>query len=248
MGTKIAPSERKAQECAPWVEGQSATHSGEALWSARVRLSTERVLQEALAQEQTAALGRRRYERQAPPQGEQYEDEEGTVKTAAGVFRWQWPQVWGLRDPYRSQLWAALDRTSDVLSRLSVEMYAGGMSQRDIESALEKALGQCVVSKRAGSDITDRLTHAYEAFRARDLSGDDLASLCMDTVYEPLRRWGRKTGLLCVWGICVDGRQVLLSLSTAHSERYESCLEVWRDLVTRSLQTSVTIASDGAPA
>jgi hypothetical protein len=66
------------------------------------------------------------------------------------------------------------------------------MSQRDMESALEKALGQCVVSQHAVSDMTDRLPHAYEAFRTRDLSGFDLAYLFMDTVYEPLRRWGKK--------------------------------------------------------
>jgi transposase-like protein len=55
-----------------------------------------------------------------------------------------------------TRLWTALGRTSDVLTRLIVEMYAGGRSQRDIESALEKALGQFVVSKSAVSDITDR--------------------------------------------------------------------------------------------
>jgi transposase-like protein len=45
----------------------------------------------------------------------------------------------------------------------------------------------------------------------------------------------------------VDGRKVLLSLSTAHSESYESCLEVLRELVKRGLQTPVTITTDGAP-
>ena len=59
----------------------------------------------------------------------------------------------------------------------------------------------------------------------------------MDAVYEPLRRWGSKTGVFCVWAICVDGRKVLLTLSTANSESYESCLEVLRDLVKRGLQT-----------
>ena len=69
----------------------------------------------------------------------------------------------------------------------------------------------------------------------------------MDAVYEPLRRWGSKTGVFCVWAICVDGRKVLLTLSTANSESYESCLEVLRDLVKRGLQTPVTITTDGAP-
>ena len=134
-----------------------------------------------------------------------------------------------------------------MLTTLIVEMYAGGMSQRDIESALEKAPGQFVLSKSAISDITDRLTHESEAFRSRDLSGYDVAYLFIDTVYEPLRRWGSKTGVLCVWGIGVDGRKVLLSLATAHSESYESCLEVLRDLVKRGLHTPVTITTDGAP-
>jgi hypothetical protein len=52
----------------------------------------------------------------------------------------QLPQARGLHEPYRSKLWAALSRTSDVLATLIVEMYAGGMSQRDIELDLEKAL------------------------------------------------------------------------------------------------------------
>ena len=108
-----------------------------------------------------------------------------------------------------------------MLTRLIGEMSAGGMAQRDLESALEKALGQFVVSKSAVSEITERLSHEYEAFRSRDLSGFDLAYLCIDTVYEPLRRWGSKTGVRCGWGICVDGRKVLLTLATAHSESYE---------------------------
>lgn len=68
----------------------------------------------------------------------------------------------------------------------------------------------------------------------------------IDAVYEPLRRWGSKTGVLCVWAICVDGRKVLLSLSTANSESSASGLEVLRDLVKRGLQTPVTITTDGA--
>jgi transposase-like protein len=120
------------------------------------------------------------------------------------------------------------------------------MSQRDIESALEKALGQFVVSKSTVSDITDCLTHEYDAFRAHDLSGFDIASLFMDIVYEPLRCWSRKPGSLCVWGSCVDGHKVLLTLSTAHSESYDNCLAVLRDLVKHGLQTPVTITADGA--
>jgi hypothetical protein len=55
MTRMIAPSEQKAQEIAQRLEGQSDVQSGEELLSACARLSTERVLQETLEQEQTEA-------------------------------------------------------------------------------------------------------------------------------------------------------------------------------------------------
>jgi hypothetical protein len=69
MSQRIAPSERKAQELRALLEGQGEAQSGGELLSALVRLSTERILQEALEQEQTEALGRARYERRAGSQG-----------------------------------------------------------------------------------------------------------------------------------------------------------------------------------
>jgi transposase-like protein len=228
------------------LAGQSEAQSGGELLSTLVRLSTEHVLQEALEQEQAETLGRARYERRAGSQGYRNGYEDGTLKTAEGVLRLKVPQSSGRAEPARSQLWSGLANTSEILKTLIVEMYAGGMSQRDIEYSLEKALGQFVLSKSAVSALTETLTQEYEAFRSRDLSGYEVAYLFMDAVYEPLRRWGNKTGVFCVWAICVDGRKVLLSLSTANGESYESVLEVLRDLVKRGLQTPVTITTDGA--
>ncbi len=229
------------------MEGQLAAQSGEELLSILVRLSTERVLQEALEQEQAEVLGRGRYERREGQVGSRNGYERGTLKTAEGVLRVQVPQIRGREEPYRSELWSQVAKTSEVLKRLIVEMYAGGLSRRDIEDSLEKALGQFVLSKSTVSELTDTLTQEYEAFRTRDLSGYEVAYLFMDAVYEPLRRWGSKMGVLCVWAICEeDGRKVLLSLSTANSESYESGLEVLRDLLKRGLQTPVTITTDGA--
>jgi putative transposase len=246
MEKKIAPSERKAQELQALLQGQCGAESGEELLSTLVRLSTERVLQEALEQEQAEALGRERYERRQGTLGYRNGYERGTLKTAEGVLRMQVPQIRGREEPYRSELWSQVAKTSEVLKQLIVEMYAGGLSQRDIEYSLEKALGQFIVSKSTVSELTDRLTEEYEAFHSRDLSGYEVAYLFMDAVYEPLRRWGSKTGVFCVWAICVDGRKVLLTLSTANSESYESCLEVLRDLVKGGLPTPVTITTAGA--
>jgi putative transposase len=246
MEKKIAPSEAKAQALRALLQGQTDAQSGEELLSTLVRLSTERVLQEALEQEQATALGRGRYESRGEQLGYRNGYENGTLKTAEGVLRVKLPQVRGREEPYRSPLWRQVATTSDVLKRLIVEMYVGGMSQRDIESSLESALGQFVLSKSTVSELTDTLSEEYEAWRMRDLSQEAVAYLFIDTVYEPLRRWGQKTGVLCVWAICEDGRKVLLSLSTPKSESYESCLEVLRGLAKRGMQPPVTITTDGA--
>ena len=237
MEKKIAPSEQKAQALRALLQGQTDAQSGEELLSTLVRLSTERVLQEALEQEQTKALGRGRYEARGEKLGYRNGYENGTLKTAEGVLRVKLPQIRGREEPYRSPLWGQVATTSDVLKRLIVEMYVGGMSQRDIEYSLESALGQFVLSKSTVSEVTETLSEEYEAWRMRDLSSEPVAYLFIDTVYEPLRRWGQKTGVLCVWAICEDGRKVLLSLSTTNSESYESCLEVLRGLGKRGMRT-----------
>ena len=52
MEKKRAPSEQKAQALRALLQGQPDAQSGEELLSTLVRLSTERVLQEALGHEQ----------------------------------------------------------------------------------------------------------------------------------------------------------------------------------------------------
>src|SRR5919108_930342 len=246
MEKKIAPSEQKAQALRALLQGQAEWQSGEELLSLLVRLSTERILQEALEQEQALALGRGRYEARGEKVGYRNGYENGTLKTGEGILRVKVPQMRGQATPSRSQLWNKGSPTSAVLKKLIVEMYVGGMSQQDMEYGLEKAVGHFLLSKSTVSEIAESLAEEYEAFRTRDLRQEPVAYLFIDTVYEPLRRWGQRTGVLCVWAICEDGRKVLLSLSTANSESFESCREVLRDLVKRGLRPPATITTDGA--
>jgi transposase-like protein len=99
MEKKIAPSERKAQEIQALVQGQLEAQGGEELLSTLVRLSTERVLQEALEDEQAQALGRERYERREGQWGSRNGYERGMLKTAEGVLRVQVPQIRGREEP-----------------------------------------------------------------------------------------------------------------------------------------------------
>ena len=155
MEKKIAPSEQKAQALRALLQGQAAGQSGEERLRLWVRLSTERILQGALEQEQAGVLGRGRYEARGENGGYRNGYEKGTLKTGEGILHVKVPQIRGQADPYRSQLWSNVSRTSEVLKKLIVEMYVGGMSRRDIEQGLEKAVGHFLVSQSTVSEMAE---------------------------------------------------------------------------------------------
>jgi putative transposase len=182
-----------------------------------LRLGIERVVQEMVDQEVTDYLERDHYQRRRPEQehrGYRNGYEPGRMRTAEGEIVVQVPQVRDAPETYRSRLMSFLRGNSDVLERLAVEMYARGLSTRDIEDALEEATGDRLLSRTAVSQITEVLWDEYEAFAERDLSGFEVEYLFLDAVYESLRQQGGgKEGVLCAWAICADGRKVMLHLA-----------------------------------
>ena len=118
MEKKIAPSEQKAQALRALLQGQAEGQSSEEFLSLLVRLSTERILQEALEQEQAGALGRGRYEARGEKVDYRNGYENGTLKTGEGILRVKVPQIRGYAEPYRSQLWSNVGHTSEVLKKL----------------------------------------------------------------------------------------------------------------------------------
>jgi transposase-like protein len=216
-----------------------------------IRLGVERLVQELLEQEVTDYLERDHYQRRQPQQehrGYRNGYEPGRMRTAEGEIIVQVPQVRDAPQTYHSRLVDLLRGHSDVLQRLAVEMYARGLSTRDIEDALSEATGDRLLSPTAVSQVTEMLWKQYEAFAPRDLSGFEVEYLFLDAVYESLRlQSGGKEGVLCAWGICADGRKVMLHLSLGNKESYPNWLEFLRDMVGRGLQTPVLITTDGAP-
>ena len=95
--------------------------------------------------------------------------------------------------------------------------------------------------------MTEVLWEQYEAFQNRDLSDLPLLCLFLDGLYEPLRTHGiTREAILCAWGITLDGRKVLISLSLGNKESGEAWLEFLRDLDRRGLPTPLFITTDGA--
>ena len=217
-----------------------------------VQLGAQLVVQELLERETTEQLGRGHYQHRQPDEplrGHRNGYEPGRLRTAEGDIVVQVPQVrdWVGDGPYRSSLMAFLRGNSDVLNRLAAEMYARGLSVRDIEDALQDATGEPLLSRTAVSKLSETLWEDYQAFCERDLSWLAVEYVFIDAVYEGLRQWGCSQGLLCAWAICRDGRKVMLHLALGSRESYDNCLEFIRNMVQRGLRTPVLVATDGAP-
>jgi transposase-like protein len=246
---RVPPSQKIGKKVEQLMD--EGLDGGEDVTSMVVRLGIERVVQEMVEQEVTDYLERDHYQRRRPEQehrGYRNGYVPGSIRTAEGEIVVQVPQVRDAPETYRSRLMTFLRGNSDVLERLAVEMYARGLSTRDIEDALEEATGDRLLSRTAVSQITEVLWDEYEAFAERDLSVFEVEYLFLDAVYESLRQQGGgKEGILSAWAICADGRKVMLHLALGNKESYPNWLEFLRNMVRRGLQTPVQTTTDGAP-
>jgi transposase-like protein len=222
---------------------------GSNIVSALVETVTRLVVQELLEAEQADFLGGRgRYDRRGEGQvGSRNGYERGRLRTGEGSIDFAVPQVRGAAEPFRSSLMGFLDGNSEVLERLVNEMYARGLSTRDVEDAFRDATGELLISKSAVSEITDRLWQDYQAFISRDLSQVEVEYLFVDAVFESLRRHGAKEALLVAWCIASDGRKHLLHLAVGNKESEGCWTEFFRHLLGRGLRMPTTVTSDGAP-
>ena len=217
--------------------------------SAFIELAVRLVVQQLLEAEQADFLGGRgRYERRGDGQrGSRNGYEPGRIRTAEGAIFVQVPQVRGTPEPFRSSLMGFFEGNSEVLERLVAEMYARGLSTRDVEDAFRDATREHLISKSAVSEITDQLWEDYQAFCSRDLSEIAVESLFLDAVFESLRAQGAKEALLVAWCIDTDGRKHLLHLAVGNKGSEVCWTEFLRHMVSRGLRAPTTVTTDGAP-
>jgi putative transposase len=209
---------------------------------------TQLVVQELLEGEQGDLLGGRgRYERRSGEQvGSRNGYERGRLRTAEGFVDVAVPQVRGAAEPFRSGLMSFLDGNSEVLESLVNEMYARGLSTRDVEDAFRDATGELLISKNAVSEITDRLWEDYQAFIARDLSEIEAKYLFVDAVFESLRRTARNRR--CWSAGASTPTQTPAAPGRRQPGESDACwTEFFRDVIGRRLRMPTTITSDGAP-
>ncbi len=68
-----------------------------------------------------------------------------------------------------------------------------------------------------------------------------------EAIYESLRGFGAKEGVLAAWCITADARKVLLHLAAGNKESEACWTEFFRRMARRGLRVPTTVTSDGAP-
>jgi transposase-like protein len=243
--TRIPASERTSQQL------DALLSQGVADGDARtelLKLAVRKIVEEALEAEVAEAVGRGYYENGAAP-GAGYRNgyRRGRLPTAEGAIEYGVPQVADRPERFVSRVRAGLAGRTAELERLAVEMFARGLSTRDIEAAFRDATGATTLSRSAVSQVTERLWQEYEAFATRDLSEFALAYLFVDGVAERLHAGLPREAVLCAWGITEDGRKVLLHLAPGTKEDTASGTAFFEDLKRRGLADPLLVVTDGAP-
>jgi transposase-like protein len=226
----------------------TASPEGTNILSQLALLGVQYLGQLGMEHEQADLLGRDHYQRaEQEPVGYRNGYEPAIVKTAEGPVSFRVPQVRGTQEPFRPKILDFILGNSEILEHLVVEMYARGLSTRDVEDCFRDEDGNPMISRSAVSEITDQLWEDYQQFCTRDLSGIELQYLFLDAVYESLRRYGAKEGVLAAWGTSADGRKQLLHLAVGNKESGACWTEFLRNMVGRGLRIPISVTADGAP-
>jgi len=255
MAKRVPPSERTSQRIRDLL---SSGDEGD-VTSRFIQLAVAKVIEELLEAEATDVIGRDYY-RHGPRRDDAGDDaaerggrggyrngyRTGRLKTAEGEVTYAAPQVSDRGEPFRSRIRALLAGRSDELERLAMEMYARGLSTRDIEDALRDEAGDTLLSRSAVSDVTQKLWAEYEAFATRDLSEFDIAYLFMDGVAERLHPGQKKDAVMCAWGIDFEGKKHLLHLSPGTKEDTACVTDFIQDMKRRGLRDPLLVTTDGA--
>jgi putative transposase len=207
------------------------------------------LLMVGLEEEVTAALMRRPYERsQGKIRGYRNGHRDRQVSCGAGMIEVPMPRVSDTEETFHSQLLEAWQRRSRLLEETIPLLYVEGLSTRDFKRALRPLWGKSGLSRSSVSRANKALKEAFNNWRRRDLSLEDIIYLFLDGIYLGVRGNSRnKEAVLVAHGITRQGERVVLHLSLGGRESTESWKGVLNDLVERGLRRPQLITVDGNP-
>ena len=150
---KVQPSDRLRKEIRSFLQNMGSASNGAEALSELVRLATTLMVQEGPEAEQTDYVGREHYQR---GEGNGYRSgyKPDHLDTAEGRVNIDLPRIRDAHTPFRSRLFDHLRGDSQMVEHLATEMYARGMSTRDIEAAFTDEQGVCLLSRSGVSEVT----------------------------------------------------------------------------------------------
>ena len=164
---KVAPSERFRRELDEVLAGVAGEE--DAIETVG-RLGARLILQQALEDEVTGFLGRRRYEHAGETVSHRNGHEPKTIKTTSGSMTPGAPE-----DPQREKLGfesrilgKGVARTH-ALESLVISAFLRGLSTRDVEAALEETFEEPIASKSTVSRICEDTRERYRQWCRRRL-------------------------------------------------------------------------------
>ena len=260
MPERVPPSVRTGQRIDELLRAGAA--GGIDPRSNLIRLAVQKIVEEGLEAEASEALGRGYYQRDDSPErdgagtlgpaaGEKplggYRNgyRTGHLKSAEGAIEFAVPQISDRAEPFVSRIKQHVQGRSEELEKLAIEMFARGLSLRDIEDAFRDSDGKAMLSRTAAGEVAEKLWEQYESFATRDLSMYEIDYLFLDGVAERLNPGQRRDAVLAAWGIDHEGRKQLLHLAPGTKEDTESCVSFIQDMKRRGLRDPLLVNTDG---
>jgi transposase-like protein len=243
---KVAPSERFRSELDEVLAGVGEEQDPVEVVG---RLGARLILQQALEDEVTEFLGRRRYQRAEETVSHRNGYEPRTVKTMSGPVRLERPRVRNASAlGFESRVLGKGVARTYALESLVISSFLRGLSTRDVEAALEEVFEEPIASKSTVSRICEDTRERYRRWCERRLDEHDIVYLFLDAIYLKLRPEDQPAeGVLVCWGVTLQGRKVLLGLALGSRESYDSWLDFARDMIGRGLRAPALVIADGAP-
>jgi putative transposase len=215
-----------------------------------VRRQVRAFIEELLEEELEAALGRGRYERDGAAKGHRHGRRPRRLVTSFGPLELAVPRA-RLRDAagereWRSELLPAYRRLSRRAEALVAQAYLAGVNTRRVRRALA-GLFAGRVGKDAVSRAWRRARSAWEAWRERDLAGEDVVRLILDGTAVKVRLDKRVAAisLLVALGVRRDGQKVVLAIESMGGESEAAWRQVLEGLTSRGLGKPELVIVDG---
>jgi putative transposase len=218
---------------------------------ALIHEAVRRVIEVAVEEELTAALGAVRYARDVSRGGYRNGRRPRALTGPPGPLALTLPRAM-LFTPTGTQEWRSVlvpryQRRLREVNEAVIATYLAGGNTRRLRGALAPLLKAAPLSRSAVSRIVGTLKAQLEAWRTRSLATLDVFGLYLDAIALRVRSAGKVTSVpvLGVVAILADGQKQLVALELCGGESFEAWKGCLDDLVAHGLGAPVVCVIDG---